>query len=207
MSMSDFLKKLEHYGKLAFPEATMIDAKLRCLSSSLQANCRSKILAYEIHNFIQEKTTDSTQPDFSEISLKAIELDQILGDKEDYSDGELDEKSPSASIFNVKNKRMFPKKETRKCYNCGIAGHLKATCCKNRNNSQNNKSGKTNNFQKKNSYYRRNDQNKSPNNPPQNSGKVHMLDTTDLQSLDLNSYSRIKSFCCRPRRRNYDWSR
>ena len=67
------------------------------MTSSLQANCRSKILAYEIHNFIQEKSTETTEPDFSEISLKAIELDQILGDKEEYSDGELESKMPTAS--------------------------------------------------------------------------------------------------------------
>jgi hypothetical protein len=47
-SMSEFLKKLEHYGAIGFPEDSMTTAKARCMASSLQANCRSKILAYEI---------------------------------------------------------------------------------------------------------------------------------------------------------------
>ena len=195
MTMSDFIKKLEHYGTLAFPEAKMKDAKLRVMTSSLQANCRSKILAYETHNFIQEKSTETTEPDFSEISLKAIELDQILGDKEDYSDGELESKMPTASVFNIKNKPTTSSKkvETRSCYNCGIKGHLKATCWRKSNSNQRSSTrnnARTNNFQKKYNNNDRNYQSRRPSySPGTNGGKVHLLDTTDLQSLDLNSNS------------------
>ena len=63
------------------------------------------------------------------VSRKALELDQILTDKNN-SDDEIDEKSPAASIFNVQNPKMNYKNETRRCFNCGIQGHLKATCRK-----------------------------------------------------------------------------
>ena len=117
-----------------------------------------------------------------------MELDQILGDKNDFSDGEIEEKSPTASIFNVKNKQRYAKKETRKCYNCGITGHLKATCWRKGNSSQQNNRQQSN-IRKKYNNQGRNNQNRRPNNLPGNGGKVNLLDTTDLQGLDLNSSS------------------
>ena len=130
IKMSEFLKQIEYYGSIGFPEPEMETAKRRCMLSSLQSNCRSKILAYEIHCFIDSETkAKNAEPDFTVVSRKALELDQILTDKNN-SDDEIDEKSPSASIFNVQNSKMNYKNETRKCFNCGIQGHLKATCRK-----------------------------------------------------------------------------
>ena len=99
MKMSDFLKKIEYYGSIGFPEPSMQEAKQRCMLSSLQSNCRSKILSYEIHCFIDSETqAKNAEPDFTLVSRKALELDQILTDKNN-SDDKIDEKSPSTSIF------------------------------------------------------------------------------------------------------------
>ena len=200
LTMSDYLKRLEHYGKIAFPEAKMKEAKLRVMTSSLQANCRSKILAYEIHNFIKTNTTETTEPDFSEISLKALELDQILGHKDNDSDGELEAKSPTASIFNVKNPAGNSREETRKCFKCGIKGHLQATCRRkgmgsnykfNKGNFSGGKQINNNNRYnyRNNSGFRQNKQNRKPNSYPGSNEKVQFLDTTELKELDLNSKS------------------
>ena len=162
MKMSDFLKQIEYYGSIGFPEPEMETAKHRCMLSSLQSNCRSKILAYEIHCFIESEThTKNAEPDFTVVSRKALELDQILTDKNN-SDDEIEEKSPSASIFNVQNSKMKYKNETRRCFNCGIQGHLKATC---RKKPMQNYNGQNRNFWHKNnndkniSYRHQNDKN------------------------------------------------
>ena len=148
MKMSDFLKKIEYYGSIGFPEPSMQEAKQRCMLSSLQSNCRSKILSYEIHCFIDSETqAKNAEPDFTLVSRKALELDQILTDKNN-SDDEIDEKSPSTSIFNVQNSKVNYKTETRRCFNCGIQGHLKATCRKKPMQNYNN--------QKRNSWYKNN---------------------------------------------------
>ena len=162
LKMSDFLKQIEYYGSIGFPEPNMKEAKQRCMLSSLQSNCRSKILAYEIHSFIDSETqTKNAEPDFTVVSRKALELDQILTDKNN-SDDEIDEKSPSASIFNVQNPKMNYKNETRRCFNCGIQGHLKATCRKktmqNYNGQKRNYWYKNNNG-KDNTYAHQNDKN------------------------------------------------
>ena len=107
MSMIDFVKKLEHLGQIAFPEDDMKDAKERCLIHSLQNNCRSKVLAYEIYSFVKS-AKPGEKKDFSEVTLKCLELDQVLGKNENDSDEGLTMDEKIASVFNVsKNQGML----------------------------------------------------------------------------------------------------
>ena len=137
MSMQEFIKKLERLASIAFPEANMKAARDRCLISSLQANCRSKVLAYEIHNFIKSKTVP---PEFNEVALKVSELDTILAEGS-RSDDELNERHPiNASVLQTKQDE--PDKtgaavNQRRCYTCDSTEHLKVNCPKNQARNRN----------------------------------------------------------------------
>ena len=126
MSMTKFLKKLENYAHKAFPEEKLKDARQKCLMSAIQANCRSKVLAYEIYNFIKEK-----EPNYNEVALKCIELEAILGhDRENY-DANFEEKEKEISILQInENPVSQPNndKTTRRCHICNSDDHLKAAC-------------------------------------------------------------------------------
>ena len=95
--MSKFLKKLEGYANKAFPEENMKQARERCLMNAIQANCRSKVLAYEIYNFI--KNQPRTYP---EVALKCIELEAILGNGDSDYDNGFEDKEKEISILQVK---------------------------------------------------------------------------------------------------------
>ena len=112
----DFISHLEALSMIAFPEANMKEARERCLISSIQAGCRSKVLAYEIHNFCKSKMP---APDFSEVCLKIMELDTILAG--DENEGFNEKNETFASILNVKN-------DKRLCYQCASENHIAAQC-------------------------------------------------------------------------------
>ena len=114
----DFISNLETLAIIALPEADMKQARERCLISSIQAGCRSKVLAYEIHNFCKSKIPS---PSFSEVALKVIELDAILGEDEDEGLNGLNKEF--ASILQVKEE-----KSSKLCYECQSDQHFVAQC-------------------------------------------------------------------------------
>ena len=135
MNMIDFIKKLEHLAQIAFPEDDMKDAKERCLIHTLQNNCRSKVLAYEIYTFVKSAKPNEKK-DFSEVTLKCLELDQVLGKDENDSDEDFKTEEKMASILNV-SKEQKPPQNTSRCFRCGEIGHFKKSCTSNLTNVNN----------------------------------------------------------------------
>ena len=130
MSMTKFLKKLENYAHKAFPEEKLKDARQKCLMNAIQANCRSKVLAYEVYNFIKDKA-----PNYNEVALKCIELEAILGQSNDDYDANFEEKEKEFSILQVRENTNPPPKDNKpsdkKCYICNSPDHFKASCPEN----------------------------------------------------------------------------
>ena len=118
MPIRDFISNLEALAIIAFPEKNFQQARERCLISSIQAGCRSKVLRYEIHNFCKSKMPS---PNFSEVALKVIELDAILGEDDDDSLNGLNKEF--ASILQVKEE-----KSNNLCYECQSDQHYVAQC-------------------------------------------------------------------------------
>jgi hypothetical protein len=105
------------------------NAKSKCLISALQSNCRSKILSYEIHNFITSAKEDLT---FSDIALKAIELSKVLTNEEEESDVD-EEKAGTMSILQVDGEKL-KEGDKKRCYVCKSEEHLKRDCPQHRAN-------------------------------------------------------------------------
>ena len=127
LSIQEFLNKLAEMAEIGFPEPDMEDAKQRCLTSALQANVRSKLLSYEIHRFL----TDRPNITFEELSLRVLELEQVLAGEES-GDEELDRthNSRSLDVLNVtsQSQKQTTNNQVRKCFICQSPEHLKANC-------------------------------------------------------------------------------
>ena len=127
LSIQEFLNKLAEMAEIGFPEPDMEDAKQRCLTSALQANVRSKLLSYEIHRFLTDKPNIS----FEELSLRVLELEQVLAGEES-GDEELDRThhSRSLDVLNVtsQSQKQTTNNQVRKCFICQSPEHLKANC-------------------------------------------------------------------------------
>lgn len=192
MSMSKFLKKLESYANKAFPEVNLKEAREKCLMSAIQANCRSKVLAYEIYNFIKDKG-----PAYNEVALKCIELEAILGQSNDDYDANFEEKEKEISILQIRDNTNPPPKDNKpidkKCFICDSTDHLKAFCPENRinkapprNMSNNYNSNSSRNFYRNTSYNRGNNY-RSNSCPPHN--RFNSINFTGRSNFNRN-YSR-----------------
>ena len=117
-SIQEFINKLSEMAEIGFPEENMETAKQRCLNSALQNNVRSKLLSYEIHRYLTENPTIS----FEELSLKVLELEQVLA-------GENSEDEDPAAL-NVLNVAEYNDESTRirRCFVCRSTDHLQRDC-------------------------------------------------------------------------------
>ena len=127
LSIKEFLNKQAEMAEIGFPEPNMEDAKQRCLTSALQANVRSKLLSYEIHRFLKDKP-DIT---FEDLSLRVLELEQVLAGEES-GDDELDRthNARSVDVLNVttQSQKQTTNNQVRKCFIFQSPDHLKRNC-------------------------------------------------------------------------------
>jgi hypothetical protein len=117
-TMGDFIRRLEYYAELSFPDKKAGQAKKLCMISALIAGCRSKVLSYEISMF--KKNSKDKELEWNEIVKRAVELDLLLSSEED--DG-----GQKSHLFNIRSNNNMQRR-TKTCFGCGSPYHLISDC-------------------------------------------------------------------------------
>ncbi len=112
IDLVEFITEIERMGILAFPDTIDDTAKEKCMITALISGVRNSHMSFELQKFQGES---HTAKNFSEICLKAIQLDAMLS-KETPDDIREDELV------------LMNDGEPTSCWVCGSLDHLKKDC-------------------------------------------------------------------------------
>ena len=131
LPMAQYLKRIEFLALKAYSEAKHKESREIALMSAIQANCKSKTLSFQIHQFIADA---GTSVEYTDVAKKCLELDLVLNQGvQSEEEDEFNNTANQMNIFNIKgeteNKTEFQKP---KCWICESTDHFKAECPKNK---------------------------------------------------------------------------